>query len=258
MGTVEGRGGYGTSATSAVAGSLLPARRRPPARRSLPEETAPLVETTAEIPVVGGARAGWATGARHERAYSVELPDGTTWYGTSKRLPAPFALRLAVWLLFFLLLVGAAGLAVEHEHPSWLQFLQNTPSNAAAAANSGPGRGGTPTSAADGQAGGGFRLVSEKTGAVTYATGTDSFTIVLSFDHPVWTVVASPAGSKTFLVETVLAPSASPKRIAIQGSASVELSAASESISVTANGHKLGTVTDPKIETLYSFVPSGR
>ena len=270
MGAGTETGRVSTTAPRRGAGKR-PAGRAP--AEASPGEVSAVVETTAEIPAVprpnGSSgttgeqvRAGWAEGTLHERSSSVVLPDGTVWHpGGSHRLPAPFALRLFVWLLFFLLLLGAAGLAVEHVHPSWLKVLRNDHSAPVVAPNSGgqatrTGSGGT--TGGTGTTTAGFHLISNSSSGATYATGLTSYALVIHFSRPVWTVVASPAGSKNFLVEQTLQPGASPKQVLVNGSASVQLSAATSEIAVVAKGKTIGTVADPAVGDTYVFRPAPR
>lgn len=61
-----------------------------------------------------------------QRGYGVLLPDGTIWYpGSKRRLPAPLALRVLVWLLFLILLIGIAALVAERLHPDWFSLLRH-------------------------------------------------------------------------------------------------------------------------------------
>lgn len=215
--------------------------------------------TTAEIPAVAGA-AGRVTAA--PRSYGVLLGDGSVWYpGSSKRLPAPFALRLVVWLLFAVLLVGLGGLAVEHYHPTWLDFARKTAPSSPVTGSSGP----TSSSAAGGQgargqgtspqAAGGFHQVSQSSSNTVYDTGTSTYSVVLTFANRVWSVVASPAGSHQYLLAQTLQPSASPKSVTVHGSATVILSATASSIAISAGGKTLGTITDPVVNHSYTFKP---
>ncbi|MCU1488914.1 MAG: hypothetical protein JWM85_319 [Acidimicrobiaceae bacterium] len=236
-----------TSATATVGLMAAP---------SLGASQAPPGEVTAEIPIVTGKNAA----ARPVgNAYGVLLPDGTVWYpGSRKRLPAPFALRLTVWLLFLVLLIGLGGLAVERVHPTWLDFARRTASPAAVAAGTSPPATTGRTAGQGGSATAGFHLVKSASTTATYATGAGTYDLVLTFSHPVWTVVASPAGSQHFLVEQTLQPSASPKQVVVNGTASVQLSAATDSIQVQSAGKTLGTVSAPRVGTTYTFEPSSR
>lgn len=209
-------------------------------------------ETTAEIPVVR------ASGTKSRPP--VELEDGTLWYpGVSKRLPAPFGLRLAVWLLFFLLLVGLAGLAVEHYHPDWLSILRKTgPGTVATRAvrNGGGGQTGT-TAATPAAGGGGLQLVRTGSSSTTYAVSARSYSIVIRFDHACWTRIASPAGSSHYLLQRTLQASESPKTVRVRGSSSVYLGAATKRITIVSAGHTLGVVQTPRVGQNYDFVPAG-
>ena len=255
MGVPGGTGARrGASKATAVNDPSLGAPTSP--RSSAGPAQPRLGETTAEIPAVR-PRAAWAAATAHERAQHVVLPDGSLWYpGSDKRLPAPFGLRLFVWVLVFLVIVTGAGLAVERVHPSWLDALRNSPSGAVVVSgSSGAASPGTTNSSA---VSGGFRLLSNSATGATYATGARTYSIVIRFSQRVWTVVTSPAHSHTYLIEQVLAPAASPKQVLINGTASVTLSAATQSISVVVNGKTVGTIASPQVEHTYSFRPSAR
>ena len=108
--------GDGTEALSATSPGIDPATvAQPQAGRSGPV-TAGLDEAivTAEIPAVPtnvrAARRGEPIGYAPLAAEVV---------------PAPVALRLIVWVLFFIFLVALIALAVEHYHPDWFSFLRN-------------------------------------------------------------------------------------------------------------------------------------
>lgn len=215
-------------------------------------------EATAEIPVVRvpGARA----------RPPVELADGSVWYpGVSRRLPAPFLLRLLVWLLFSALLLGLGGLAVDHWHPGWLSFLRRTtagaPARAALPGGGAPSSGGRPGtgSTGSGSAGsglGGLRLVSSNASVSTYDLRAASYHLVVSFPRRTWVRIASPAGSTNDVVAQTFPGSASPVRVPITGSAEVYLGATTTSIAVVANGQTVGTVAAPAVGHYYRFEPA--
>ncbi len=211
-------------------------------------------ERTAEIPVVDGP----GNRSRHP----VELADGTVWYpGVSRRLPAPFLVRLGVWLLFFVLLLGLGGLAVERYHPDWLSFLRRTapsgPQQSAIGASGTSGGGTTGTRAAGRTSGtGALSLVSSSTTTTTYAVPTSSYRLVVTFPHAAWIEIASPAGSTHYLVAQTYQPSASPVRVRVSGTADVDLGAATTSIAVVSNGRTLGAVDSPSVGHTYRFAPS--
>lgn len=236
--TSRGRGTTSVSGAAAVAGALG------------------ATEATAEIPVVR------VSGARSRPP--VELEDGTVWYpGVSRRLPAPFLLRLLVWLLFFAVLLGLAGLAVERWHPGWLSFLRQTTAGAPAQAAL-PGSGGSSSpggqkggAGSAGSGAGGLRLVSSNASTSTYSVPAASYHLVVSFPHRTWVRIASPAGSTHYVVAQTYPGSASPLRVSISGSADVYLGASTTSIAVVAGGHTLGTVKAPAVGHYYRFQPAG-
>lgn len=238
-------------------GSMRPTGATGATRRTT-EASSPVpsgTERTAEIPVVSaGGRAGGGTGVRQP----VELADGTVWYpGVSRRMPAPFPLRLGVWLLFLVLVLGLAGLAVQRYHPDWISFLRRTGPAAARGHHAGSGNPATATAGHHGATGAAGRLrVRSTTGsATTYVVPASSFRIVLRFPHPDWVRVTSPVGSSHDLVSQTLPASASPKTLRVHGSASVFLGAATTSIAIVSGGHRLGVVHSPQVGRNYDFVP---
>jgi hypothetical protein len=72
---------------------------------------------TAQVPAVGGS--GWPSGAPYPG-----VPGFAGGYAHSRRRrKAPLGLRLFTWLVLLLLLVGAAGLGVDHYKPQWLRDI---------------------------------------------------------------------------------------------------------------------------------------
>jgi hypothetical protein len=69
---------------------------------------------TAEVPAVGGRPRGPSPAG---------VIGQTPRYYTARRSPMPWFLRFATWLLIFLILVGAAGIAVDHYQPQWLRDI---------------------------------------------------------------------------------------------------------------------------------------
>ncbi|HUZ21277.1 MAG TPA: hypothetical protein VMU75_11970 [Acidimicrobiales bacterium] len=208
-------------------------------------DTVGSTEVTAEIPAL-------PSGTTEHHSYGVLLPDGTIWYpGSSRRLPAPFLLRLFVWFVFFLLVLGAVGLAVEHFHPTWLSFLRNTASPAVA----GPASGST-TSSSTPAASSGFRRVAANATGATYSVPASSYTIELTLFQACWTKIKSPPSAATYLLEQTLLPSESPKLVNVSGSSSVDLAAQASSITIRSGSTVLGEITAPKVAYTYTFVAS--
>lgn len=205
-------------------------------------------EITAEIPLVrqGGQRP------------PVELADGTLWYpGVSKRLPAPFGLRLVVWLLLFVLVVAVAGLEVERVHPSWLAFLRRTGAAASAVAPAGKGQtagsgGGSGTAAPKR-----LTLVTKGAKTSTYAVPAHTYQIVVSCANRCWTTVASPAGSSHYVLAKTLTPKDSPAAVTVTGTAAVTFAARATSLVVRSGKTTLGTIHAPEVSHAYLFKPAG-
>lgn len=218
----------------------------------------PGAETTTEIPVLRPPRGG------PRRRSPVELADGTVWYpGVSRRLSAPFALRALVWILAFFLLLGLAGLEVERVHPDWLAFLRHADTSATPAAEASAT--GARTSRASGTGASGIgasgtgasmRLISETALGSTYSVPARSYSVILTFSHPCWTTVASPAGSARYLVRQVLVPADSPRVIPLKASSTVQVAAQAESITVVSGHRRLGVIANPQILTNYNFLPA--
>ena len=97
-----------------------------PTVASTPPPTTPV---TAQRPITSGFEATVVT-AEIPVTTPLTSPTGARHAGDDalyERLqPAPAALRVAVWLLFFVFLIALIALAVEHYHPDWLSFLRNS------------------------------------------------------------------------------------------------------------------------------------
>lgn len=217
-----------------------------PITRARVTAPSPSATVTAEIPVV--------TAPGSPRSGPKVRRGSDEWYETRRR-PAPYALRLLVWLLFFVLLLALAGRAVEHYHPTWLDFLRNSAAPSAAKTPARSHATGTTTPQT------GFHEISHTSTSATYSVPSKSYSIVLTTaaGHPCWTTINVPAGSKNELYAETVLPSASPKAFAVTGSASLEISASATSLAVETGGTIVGTIKAPKLGPpfSYSFVPAG-
>ncbi|HLX77786.1 MAG TPA: hypothetical protein VKR27_02790, partial [Acidimicrobiales bacterium] len=99
-------------------------------------------------------------------------------------------------------------------------------------------------------------LVSSSSTAVTYRVPTRTYSIVVAVDHPCWLVVKSPASASSLLVATTLSPSASPMSIPVHGSASITVSAWTQSIAITEGSKVLETINAPVLGVAYTFLPA--
>lgn len=220
-------------------------RRAAAPARPEPESTI----TTAEIPRVAPAP-------------GPQFPRGDGWHpDIERRLPAPWGLRVAVWVLFVLFVIGLVGLAVEHFHPSWVGFLRN--STTATKANS--GHGSTPsTSSPTGSSTsqpptglGKLALVSTTKSATTYSVPTSAkFSIAIYTNNRCYTLVKSPPTAVAYLFAATITPQQSPVVIKLDGPASVVLDAHASALAVKVGSKVIGSITPPQPLLTYIFTPA--
>ncbi|MCU1494528.1 MAG: hypothetical protein JWO62_2292 [Acidimicrobiaceae bacterium] len=245
MGTRERRDTTGRRAVATAEPDAPPLPRATPATRIQP--ATPSATITAEMPIVRppqGRHPRPPAGRRTEERYE------------SRRRPAPYAVRLTVWLLFFVLVLMLAGRAVEHYHPTWLDFLRNSATTSSAPA----GQGGAPSTTSapvTTRQASGFRETSHTSTGATYAVPSRSYSIVVVTAHPCWTAINVPAGSKTLQYGQTVQPSASPKAFPVTGSSTITVSATATSIAVETGGTTIGTIKAPQLNYGYTFVPAG-
>ena len=209
--------------------------------------------TTAEIP-----RVSVAPSTHFPRTADAWHPD------VERRLPAPWGLELAVWLLFVLFVVGLIGLAIEHFHPSWVAFLRNTVTTThqrsarGTTSSTAPSASGVPTSQSS-AALGKLVLVSATKNSVTYSVPTSKgFSLVVSTANPCWTQVKSPPTSAHYLFAATITPKQSPEVIELNGPASVVLGAHASALTIKVGSTKIGSITTPRPLLTYTFAPTRR
>jgi hypothetical protein len=180
------------------------------------------------------------------------------WY-KERRRPAPWGVRALIWLLFFVLLLALAGLAVEHYHPTWLNFMRHTNSQAAvvqattSTTNAPTTSSSAPTTTVPVTT---FRELSRTASAITYAVPASAYTIVVTTVHPCWTTVNVPAGSKKLVYAETIQPSTSPASFAVQGSSSIAFSAQAAAVAIEIHGHVIGRIATPvEFPVYYYFKP---
>jgi hypothetical protein len=184
------------------------------------------VTVTAEIPAVTGAD-------RHRGDASRQRP--------APRRAAPYALRLTVWLLLFVLVVALAGAAVEHYHPTWLDSLRHHASPAPPRASAAPA----------------LRTLATSSSGASYAVPARTYTLVVTTSgYPCYVTIASPAGSRSYLFAETVLPSASPKSFAVTGSSSLVVGAKTARVAVEIGGRTVGTISAPVVGDTYSFEPT--
>lgn len=198
------------------------------------------VAITAEIPAVGNAEQ-----ARRNPGYPAAAAPVRP-----RRRPAPFAVRVFVWILAFLLVLAGVGLWAEHYHPAWFAFIQNkvgsaqpvlsTPKtnsgSATVSSSSAPLNSGTPP------------------GSVTVTVPPGPYSIVVASTHAYWMKVVSPAGSSTVVFEQVVPVSTTPKTLEYSSSITVSFAASTTSLSVISGGHTVKVIPSPHILPItYTF-----
>jgi hypothetical protein len=211
-------------------------------RAGLPLEPPDSAFITAELPAVT------ARPPRYGQVSRYADPDRKRG-GMIKREPAPVALRVIVWFLFFVFLVALAGVLVEDLHPDWLAFIRNdvhtvvkTPPKPKAPKVT------APTTR--------ISIASTTPGVVNYSVPASTFSIEIVTIEACWTTVHAPIGAPKFLLAETI-PAATTKVITVSTSAQVITSNSVRAIRIMSDSKRLGAVASPKGLVKYTFTPSG-
>ena len=188
---------------------------------------------------------------------------GDGWHpDIERRLPAPWGVELAVWILFVLFVLGLIGLAAEHFHPGWVASLRNTTSvgtqrgTTGATSTTNPSSGGSTTLPS--RALGKLVLLTTSTKGATYSVPTSSsFTIVIATTNACYTLVKSPPTAAHFVFAATITPKQSPEAISVRGPASVILSAQASAITIKVGSKQVGSIAPPWAFITYTFKPFG-
>jgi len=165
------------------------------------------------------------------------------WY-KERRRTAPYGLRVVVWLLFFILILGLAVIAIERYHPTWLNFARNTATKSHPAALSSPSTT-TPAAATPTTLPSDFRELSHTATGAVYSVPAGAYVLIVTTQNPVWTTVNVPPGSKHLVFGETITPKMSPMSVAVSASSSVSFSAQAASVAVKSGGKVVGTITAP-------------
>lgn len=199
------------------------------------------VVITAEIPLVSTSR-----------ARRISAPSGPSLPERERRDSAPVALQLFVWFLFALSVVGLAGLAVEHFHPSWVGFLRNAPAKSTAHHHAGASSNGS-----NGNSRSRFALTASSATGATYSVPTaSSYELLVAAQNACYVEVKVPPRSSHFLYAQTITPSSSPATFRVRGASSLYLAARATSLVVEVNSSRVGTISPPKPFFTYTFIPS--
>lgn len=214
---------------------------------------------TAEIPAVPV-----------RRSYGVLLPDGTVWYpGSNKRLPAPWALRMVVWVLILVAALMLAGLIVVLTHPSWLGSLRHTVTAPSATSRTngapGAGRGGgsttpsttAPASTTSGGGGGGSTSAASCTtaagGSETCTVPATNYTIVFTTTNRCFMQISQASGGKLLYAPTQ--PAGLSKGYPVSGATTLKVFSSGASFAIRSGGKTLLKSQPATFNVVYTFQP---
>jgi hypothetical protein len=206
-------------------------------------ETRGATAITAEIPAVPVAP-----------AYGVLLPDGSIWYpGSKRKLPAPTFLRVTVWALAFLVAIGAAGLVVEHYHPSWMDPIRHVvgPPGVLPASGGGPG---PTTSSVPGRSSNKMQETGHGFDSVTYSVPGAPYVLTIKTTQRCYVRVDSVQSGASLLNDT-LGAGVTQAVVVPGGAASIQAYAAGASLSVSVQGSEVGKIAKLYYAVTYRFNP---
>ena len=191
-------------------------------------------QDTSEIPVVGGAGPELATTITRRRS----------------RKRAPFVLRALVWLCLIVTCLAAGALAINHFRPQWLRSLHLTGSPTARTHTSVTRK---PARAISKPA---FTKVHSSATSATWSVPQRSFTVTVSATHPCWVAVSTTNSAQSSpAFEGVLQPG-QVRSFHANGWLNVRLGAAGATLSISAAGQPIGTLTPPVAPYTFIFSTS--
>jgi len=230
-------------ATSRTAVTSLEPSKQWPATGAA--ETRGATAITAEIPAVPVAP-----------SYGVLLPDGSIWYpGSKRKLPAPAALRITVWVLALLVAITGAGLIVEHYHPSWLDPVRHVVGPPGVL----PGNTTTPTTTHPGSGQTSDKLVQTGSGpnSVTYSVPAAPYVLEIKTTQRCYIQVKS-ISTGSYLLDDTLAGGVLQQVTVPTGAATIEAYAGGSSLTVDLDGKQIGDVGTLGYAVVYRFNPPGQ
>lgn len=183
------------------------------------------------------ARSGWAAGQAFDAQNPQYAPGGrylvSEITARPKRKSAPLALRLAVVGLFVVFLATLSGFIIVHIRPNLLRPLRNeiTPRAAVVVSHQ-------------------YRFSS--LGGFHYLVPGSSYTVSFNISHPCWVIVHQLATGTTLFTAT-LQPTNTEQSVTITGSASLEIAARANAITVRHGLQTLGIIRNPVVGATYTF-----
>jgi Helix-turn-helix domain len=216
-------------------------------------------------PVVGGARSGGGSRSEHLRRYgddhthlkaftqTAEVPavggrpagpSPAGWLGEpsryyKRRRRAPWLLRFLTWLVIFLIVLGAAGLSIDHYEPQWLRSIHilKSPSRSGSIGSHStkPTVAPPPTTASTAPA---IVVTTTKSrsGTASVSVGTSDYSIVISTFGDCWIEAQTPLNVNPVINRTLLAGQSASIPVSGGQQISVELGSLSAEIKVQVGG----------------------
>ncbi len=188
---------------------------------------------TAQVPAVGGWTSGPTTGTVHSGG-----PAGG-YRAARRRRKVPWLLRFLIWFVLFLVVVGAAGLSINHLQPQWLRdihVLKSNPQQATPPTSSSPSQTTRPTSPGTTHPIASLVTTSRiATGTAAVKVGVSHYTVVVGAFNSCWVEARTP-GSVNPIINQTLTPGQIVRIPVTGGQLSLELGAAAAGISVEIGG----------------------
>ncbi len=184
---------------------------------------------TAQVPAVGGPS------GQPGSPYGYPAGGGGGYPPPRRRRKAPLGLRLLTWLVLFLLIVGAAGLGVDHYKPQWLRdihVLKSTGHSASTRPTS-PTKVTKPTSPTVT-----IPIVTTRSAGVGTSdvkVGASSYSIVVSTFNFCWVEAQTPLNANP-LIDRTLQPGQTATIPVTGGPVTLELGSLAAMIKVQVNG----------------------
>ena len=210
---------------------------------------------TAQVPAVGGWSSGQANGAAQ--------PGGPlNGHQAPRRKPkAPWALRFMMWFVLFLLLVGVAGISINHYKPQWLRDIHVLASAPKPTVPSSPGthNQSPPTSKTTTTKPSASLVTTSQIGIGTASVkvGAPDYTVVVATSNLCWVDVWTP-GSVNSLVNRTLTAGQTVSIPITGGPVSVKLGALAAGISVKIDGKTVSgwTLRPNAVPFVATFTPT--
>ena len=186
--------------------------------------------STAQVPAVG-----WYPGQHPSSAPTGTVPV----YQPPVVEPVNLLLRLSVWLVGFLVLVGLAGVAIHKVRPQWLRGFTvgaTSPTTVAGETPTTAGNGSTQTTARSGQQKAGpVTVTTQSPTAATVTVDATSYTVQVVTSAPCWVEVTGGSSSAATFAAT-LPPKTTKQFNAQNGTLTLNGGASGVVITVLENG----------------------